>query len=187
MSGSINTADCWTQDPNQASNSGCGIGTGDMATYGAEFNNNGGGVYATQIDDGGNAITIWFFPRSAIPADISNGTPDPSSWDQPIAQYIPSCSVSDHFQSLAIVINTDFCGDWAGNVWGSDATCSAKADTCKDYVVNNPGDFADAYWTFNSLKVYSSGQGDAGATIETTQFNSTAANNYKRSPKPFLG
>jgi len=53
-----------------------------------------------------------------------------------------------------IVFDTTFCGDWAGSVWSSDATCSALASTCQDYVANNPGDFVDAYWLINSLKVY---------------------------------
>jgi hypothetical protein len=58
-----------------------------------------------------------------------------------------------------IVFDTTFCGDWAGSVWSSNPTCSQKAASCQDYVAGNPGDFADAYWLINSVKVYSqSGQ-----------------------------
>lgn len=46
-------------------------------------------------------------------------------------------------------------GDWAGQVWSQDSTCSSKAATCQDYVQNNPSAFSQAYWTINSLKVYS--------------------------------
>jgi hypothetical protein len=52
-----------------------------------------------------------------------------------------------------IVFDTTFCGDWAGNVW-SQGNCASRAATCQDYVANNPGDFADAYWLINSVKVY---------------------------------
>lgn len=44
----------------------------------------------------------------------------------------------------------------SGAVWSSDSTCSSKAATCQDYVQNNPSAFESAYWTINSLKVYTS-------------------------------
>lgn len=46
-------------------------------------------------------------------------------------------------------------GDWAGQTWSQDPTCSAKAPTCQEYVQNNPQAFAEAYWKVNALKVYS--------------------------------
>lgn len=58
---------------------------------------------------------------------------------------------------MKIVFDTTFCGDWAGNVWGSSATCSKLASTCEAYVGANPAAFSEAYWLINSVKVYSSG------------------------------
>jgi hypothetical protein len=46
-------------------------------------------------------------------------------------------------------------GDWAGQVFHHDSTCAATASSCEDYVKYNPQAFADAYWTINSLRVYS--------------------------------
>lgn len=53
-----------------------------------------------------------------------------------------------------IVFDTTFCGDWAGGVWSQDSTCASQANTCQDYVMNNPSAYTEAYWTVNSLKVY---------------------------------
>ena len=47
-------------------------------------------------------------------------------------------------------------GDWAGQAFSSDSTCSSKASSCQDFVQNNPQAFTEAYWTINALKVYSS-------------------------------
>lgn len=49
-----------------------------------------------------------------------------------------------------------YIGDWAGQSWSQDPTCSAKAPTCQEYVQNNPKAFTEAYWKINALKVYSS-------------------------------
>lgn len=89
MTGHINTYDCWINDPNQSSNAGCDIGTSNTQTYGANFNSIGGGVYATNFQQAG--ISVWFFPRNSIPADIKNGAPNPSGWGTPMA-YFTGCN-----------------------------------------------------------------------------------------------
>lgn len=53
-----------------------------------------------------------------------------------------------------MILDTTFCGDWAGGVWGSDAACKATAPTCNAYVAQNPGAFKNAYWLFNSIAYY---------------------------------
>jgi hypothetical protein len=40
--------------------------------------------------------------------------------------------------------------DW----WNSEAACSSKARDCRTYVAQNPAAFSEAYWLFNSIKVY---------------------------------
>lgn len=54
-------------------------------------------------------------------------------------------------------------GVWAGDVWADDSKCSGLAATCEDYVRDNPSAFEDAYWTINSLKVYTNGDGSSSS------------------------
>ncbi|THU89315.1 hypothetical protein K435DRAFT_802816 [Dendrothele bispora CBS 962.96] len=46
------------------------------ASYGEDFNLQGGSVYAMKWDE--NGIAVWSFFRAAVPADIVRGTPNPS-------------------------------------------------------------------------------------------------------------
>lgn len=132
-------------------NLGCGQDTTTNGGYGNSFNAGGGGVYA--MDWTSSAISIYFFPRNAIPADITAGKPNPASWGPAQATFTgASCDIDAHFKNHKIVFNTTFCGDWAGSVWGSQ--CSSKAATCEAYVAQNPAAFSEAYWLINSVKVY---------------------------------
>ncbi|KAJ0421848.1 concanavalin A-like lectin/glucanase domain-containing protein [Aspergillus carlsbadensis] len=151
FSGSLLTSNCYVQAPGQENSAGCGIQATSSNSYGAGFNSAGGGVYATEWT--GNAISIWFFPRSSIPGDISSGNPNPSSWGiPPVARFAGSCDIDSHFTNMQIIFDITFCGDWAGNVWGSDP-CSAHG-SCQNYVANNPSAFSQTYWDINSLRVY---------------------------------
>ncbi|KAK0267084.1 hypothetical protein LTR35_016568 [Friedmanniomyces endolithicus] len=155
FSGSIDTANCDVNAAGQNKNAGCSIGTSNAQSYGSGFNANNGGVYATNYDS--SAISIYFFPRGSIPSDISSGSPNPSGWGKPLAQFQGGCDIASKINDQQIVFDLTFCGDWAGEVWSTDSTCSSKASTCNDYVLNNPAAFKDAYWSINSLKVYSIG------------------------------
>ncbi|KAL4956666.1 concanavalin A-like lectin/glucanase domain-containing protein [Aspergillus filifer] len=151
FSGTLMTSNCYVQASGQDNNAGCGISSPDTTSFGAGFNGNSGGVYVTEWTS--SAISVWFFPRSSIPSDISAGTPDPASWGTPTARFAGSCDIESHFTDMQIIFDITFCGDWAGNVWGS-GSCAALSGSCTDYVANNPGAFADAYWDINSLRVY---------------------------------
>lgn len=131
---------------------GCGATTTVANAYGDGFNNVGGGVYAMQWESSG--VYVWFWPRSSIPADITNGAPVTGNWGLPMVAMNggSGCTFDDHFMNQNIVFDTTFCGDWAGEVFSQ--TCSSKGSSCQDYVSANPGDFANAYWTVNSVKVY---------------------------------
>ena len=135
---------------------GCGQQTADVQNYGDGFNDVRGGVYATEWTS--DHIAVWFFQRTAIPADIASGQPNPAAWGPPAAHFLggQGCDIDSHFANNQLVFDTTFCGDWAGNadVWAADATCSAKAASCNDYVANHPADFQDAFWEINSIKVY---------------------------------
>ncbi|KIV77202.1 hypothetical protein PV11_09019 [Exophiala sideris] len=172
FSGSITTPNCDVDASGQATNAGCQVLTSAADTYGIVFNKDQGGVYATQWTS--SAITIWFFPRSSIPSDISSGSPNPSGWGTPLSQFQGGCDIDNFFEDHQIVFDTTFCGDWAGNVWTTDPTCSSKAATCQDFVQNNPSAFADAYWSVNSLKVYQT-NGASNTTSSASPYSSAAA------------
>ncbi|KAK0495940.1 laminarinase [Armillaria luteobubalina] len=135
-------------------NSGCGVQIQDPLSYGASFNDNGGGwpvpLYAVERTD--TFIKIWFWARNSnsVPADIQAGNTNinTDAWGTPFA-YFPntSCSISDKFGAHNIIIN---CGDWAGSVY-STSNCPSS---CVDYVNNNPAAFTDAYFDFAWAKVY---------------------------------
>jgi hypothetical protein len=173
FAGSIKTSNCDVNAAGQGNNVGCGIQAAGGNTYGDGFNSVGGGVYATEWT--GTYIAIYYFPRGSIPADITAGTPNPQSWGKPQALFEGSCNIPSMFKNHKIVINTTFCGQWAGqsSVWGGDPVCSAKAATCNDYVANNPAAFKDAYWEINSIRVYQS-NGAAGTSPVPVPGNGTA-------------
>lgn len=133
---------------------GCGQQTGDNQNYGDGFNAIGGGVYAMEWTEW--RISVWFFPRYRIPADITSGSPQPLTWGPPSGSFSSgeTCNIRSAFMDHKIVFDTTFCGDWAGRVWGSNSECSAHGPSCNDYVAANPQAFAEAYWSINSLKVY---------------------------------
>ncbi|OCT52751.1 putative glycosidase C21B10.07 [Cladophialophora carrionii] len=163
FSGSLQTDNCDVNAPDQATNAGCAIDSDDNLTFGSGFNANGGGVYATEWTS--EAISMWFFPRNSIPADISNGQPDPSNWGLPKGQFTGGCDIDEHVKDQQLVFDVTFCGDWAGSVWSTDSTCSALGSTCQAYVQNNPSAFQETYWLINGLKVYTD---NGAAPTQTT-------------------
>ncbi|KAK4168711.1 glycoside hydrolase [Cladorrhinum sp. PSN259] len=147
-------------------NSGCGQETQSASNYGAGFNSLGGGYYVMEWTQ--SAISVWFFPRRSSEAaqlinaltNTTHGNIDiTSSLGQPLATFVggSNCSISDHFADHSIVFDTTFCGDWAGQVWQSDSACSALAQTCEEWVGQNPEKFVGAYWLINEIRVYQKG------------------------------
>lgn len=135
---------------------GCGISSTESASYGTGFNQNNGGVYATEWTSAG--VSVWFFPRNQIPNDLANSTGgatlDPTTWPHPVARFAGGgCDWASHFKDQNIVFDITFCGQWAGQAWGQSG-CASKAATCQEYVENHASDFAETFWTVNSLRVY---------------------------------
>ncbi|CAG7949109.1 unnamed protein product [Penicillium nalgiovense] len=159
FTGNLEAPNCYVQAPGQSANSGCVIQDGSTQSYGTGFNNVGGGVYATEWT--GSAISVWFFPSYAVPADISSGNPNPAAWGTPSARFAGDCNIDSKFNDLQIVFDITFCGDWAGSVWGS-SSCASRARSCIDYVQNNPTAFQESYWRVRSLKVYQDGASSMG-------------------------
>ncbi|KAF1945093.1 mixed-linked glucanase precursor [Clathrospora elynae] len=130
---------------------GCGVLSNSATSFGTAFNANGGGVYATLWTSSG--IKIWYFAARDIPADIRSETPDPDSWGMPAANF-GGCNFNANFRDLNLLFDITFCGDWAGNTWGS-TSCAQINPSCTAYVASEPQSFYDTYWLVNSIKVYS--------------------------------
>lgn len=148
---------------------GCGQETFNPLNYGEGFNDIQGGIYAMEWTS--DFIAVWFFTHDATPIDITDGRPDPGSWGLPMARFVgsPGCDLDAIFREHNIIINTTFCGDWAGAeaVWNNNPICSGLAPTCQEYVGNNPEEFADAHWLINSISVYQQGQNPNGTIPQT--------------------
>ncbi|KAF7539837.1 hypothetical protein G7Z17_g12340 [Cylindrodendrum hubeiense] len=131
-------------------NEGCGV-SAEEDSYGTAFNSDGGGVMAMEWRDAG--IRMWQFGRGSIPSDITNKTPDPSTWGTALADF-PStdCDIGSHFKNNSIIVNIDLCGDLVNAVW-DDSGCSSN---CTDWVANYPEEFTNAYWEFGAFHVYQS-------------------------------
>lgn len=141
------TGDCGAN----GGSTGCGVAAPNGTTFGTPFNAYGGGVYATLWTTTG--IKIWYFATRDIPADITRGTPNPTAWGTPLANFgNGGCDFAANFRDLSIVFDTTFCGDWAGSpsVWGA-SSCSKVNPSCAAYVAAQPQNFADVSYT-NALE-----------------------------------
>lgn len=177
---------------------GCAISDARPGAFGTQFNDNGGGVYATQWDSDGVRIW-WWSPPSTMPQDATTGplgsSPSPSTWGTPSARF-HGCDWDRFLGAQHIQLNTAFCGDEAGGAgWGGEDTaedegqsdagastdetqsCRKKTgvQTCYDYVRANPADFEQAYWQINSLRVYQRQASSDGDGVDDTGDMNTKA------------
>ena len=160
----------FSQDCNVAvnGNQGCSFHDTDSAFYGTGLNNNNGAIFAMEWTSTG--ISIWRWAHGSAPGDALADSPSPSNWGPPSAQWGGvGCDWDSHFQNHNLLFDTTFCGDWAGNTFGSCAAAN-NGQTCQDFVQNNPGAFANAYWSVNALKVYQ----DNGASQNNVAASPTA-------------
>ena len=136
----ISTPDCVSGQ----GQSGCGVNA-PYNSGGPGFNENGGGVFATQWTNEG--IYMWFFPRGQIPADLDQG--NTYSWGQPYVTFPFYNCPFWHFNDQQLVISLDFCGDWAGSVF------PGGNQACIDFVQNpnNKEWLSMAFWAINYVKV----------------------------------
>lgn len=169
----------YSQDCNTAvnGNAGCSFHATDTTSYGTGFDNNGGGIYAMEWTSSG--ISIWFWsPSNPAPSDVLGDAPNPAGWGIPAANWAGSgCDWDSHFASHQIIFDHTFCGDWAGAVFATDSTCAPLASSCTDYVANNPGAYANTYWSVDNLKVYQNNPAkkrDLDASISSRAANTTA-------------
>ncbi|KAF2224318.1 concanavalin A-like lectin/glucanase domain-containing protein [Elsinoe ampelina] len=173
MTGSLATSNCYIKAPGQWDNQGCSVAAPSTNTYGKGLNQIQGGVYAVAWQKA--QIRVWFFPRGAIPADISAANPKPANWGKPLSIFSGGCNIPQFFKDHQIVFDTTFCGDWAGNVWGQSGCQTSQYPTCQSFVSNNPGAFKNAYWQINSLKVYTQQPNTPTTTARKTTAKAPAA------------
>ena len=119
---------CESSDGN---NAGCAYQQKENNTFGHGFNMQAGGVFAHTLEAEG--ISVWFFDRDAIPADVKDQSPDPSGWGTPTA-FFPNtnCDIASHFLAQNLIFDITICGDWAGSAYES----SGCPGTCSEAVAN---------------------------------------------------
>lgn len=89
---------------------GCAWEDPSTKSYGAGFNDAGGGVFATLLTN--DELTVWFWSRDDVPDDVAN-SPDTSTFPQPVAQLTKSsCDVSNFFGEQTLTWDITLCGEW---------------------------------------------------------------------------
>lgn len=123
-----------------------------------------------------DVIQVWNFAAGNIPSDLASGSPDTSKWGIPTFTTTGGIGdIDSHFKDHKMVIDTTFCGNWAGKDYLWQATScydKEKYPTCSTYVAANPAKYADSYWLINSVKVYQ--KTDANATASDWPASSTS-------------
>ncbi|TFK22266.1 glycoside hydrolase family 16 protein [Coprinopsis marcescibilis] len=134
---------------------GCNVRMRSRESFGPAFNANGGGWFA--VERRPDFIKVWFWPRKggvAAPRDvISPGTSATTeAWGIPDALFAttPSCDLAAKFRENAIIINLNFCGDWAGSQYGA----SGCPSTCANFVNTNTAYYWNAYFDIASIRIY---------------------------------
>lgn len=114
------------------SNSGCGFLDPNSDSYGSNFDQGEGGVYAHLRNN--ESIAMWQFSRNSIPQDITDQQPDPSQWGPPVA-FFPStqCDINSHFSEHSLVLDITLCGDFANATYPN----SGCPGTCAEAVANS--------------------------------------------------
>ncbi|KAL2840662.1 concanavalin A-like lectin/glucanase domain-containing protein [Aspergillus pseudoustus] len=170
MSGNLTSSEC-----GEASGTiGCVV-AGEQGSSGTPFNKQGGGVYAMEWQ--AEYLKIWFFPRASIPASITAGSPDTSEFGTPMAHLQGTCDFKERFTHQKLILDTTFCGEWAGAVYG-DSGCplsdsSNPMQSCINYVAENPAMFKEAYWELNYIKIYQTGIAGIAEATETAASTSS--------------
>ncbi|KAJ4387909.1 hypothetical protein N0V93_008512 [Gnomoniopsis smithogilvyi] len=166
IDGTVMTSNC----NNEEDGTGCGV-KDDSGVWSSTT----GATFAMEWTD--SAIKIWSWLPSAVPSDITAGTPDPSSsaWGNPtLLVEQTNCDLSKSFANQQLVFNIDFCGDTAGSPTFWNETCSAQVgDTCANYVANNPSAFAETYFMIEGIQYYELGVATASVTASASLVSPT--------------
>ncbi|MBW0488443.1 hypothetical protein O181_028158 [Austropuccinia psidii MF-1] len=152
-------------DAKGTNDQGCGLSDPVNGTYGTPFNQAHGGVFVMDWTE--KYITLFFFERGNIPEDIAAGNPSKTaSWRQstPRAKFqdINGQSTSTYFIDHVLVLNTNLCGQWPSDSWGTapysgqSTNCAEMTghDSCSSYVLSSGDQLGEAYWSIHSIKTY---------------------------------
>lgn len=145
----VNTTDCSTLVNN---NEGCTVTT-PGASYGEPFAAAGGGVFVTEFASKG--ISIWFFPRSAVPRSLlgNQSSIDTSTLGTPTGNWpADGCNVNQFFEPQELVFEIALCGDFAGNSAIFQQTCTGLC--YDDWVLGPASNFDTAYFEVQYVRVY---------------------------------
>ncbi len=157
--GTLESDDCAFEN----SYTGCSIKFPDFSSQNADRN----GVYVCEWIPN-KEINYWFFPKGSIPAGLAGASEygasvDPAGWDSQTPFWSKmdlsgGCS-QDFFTNMRMVINTTFCGDWAGRDPGEDCDFNTPEECnqtiqkfIEDYKPYEP--IPDYTWRINSVRVY---------------------------------
>ncbi|KAI0793026.1 concanavalin A-like lectin/glucanase domain-containing protein [Irpex lacteus] len=146
----INSTDCSIF---ANSNEGCIVTNPNTTSYGPGFASTGGGIFVTEFAAKG--ISIWYFPRSLIPASLqgNQSSIDTSTLGTPVANWPASgCNVNQFFEPQELVFDITLCGDYAGNQDTFLQTCSGLC--YDDWVLGSPSNFDTAYFEVQYVRVY---------------------------------
>lgn len=128
--------------PNGQATGGCGQTWGDD-TFGYGFNAKNGGVFVCRLTEDGQ-VSLWLFEKDNAYISSNTNSMDMSRFPKPDISF-NKCT--NYFKNLSIILNTNICGDWAGNTgsW-------SPSTNCNDYIKNALMD--DAYWSVNWIKTF---------------------------------
>ncbi|KAH9942419.1 concanavalin A-like lectin/glucanase domain-containing protein [Epithele typhae] len=161
---------------NCSAGSGCTVHETKPNSFGQNFANAGGGVWATQFDVSG--IYMWFWSRPDVPASLAlnnKGSIDISSWGLPSASYpaiTDDCSnFTAYFTPQQIVIDIALCGNWAGVPSIYQSSCPGLCS------VSGPGSpaYDNAYFEINYVRAYTTGGPASTTTVSTATRTGSAA------------
>ncbi|CAK9084351.1 unnamed protein product, partial [Durusdinium trenchii] len=87
------------------------------------------GILATQWTE--KFIKLFYIPEHEIPQDIQDETPDPEEWNRWLFSYFPFSGTSCDIAAQKLMMQINFCGDWAGKVWSADGNCNWRVPHCR--------------------------------------------------------
>jgi hypothetical protein len=166
---------------------GCTVTETKTNSFGQDFDQAGGGVFATHFDSSG--IYIWFWSRANIPASVTSastsksplGLGSLSDWGTPSASYptSSSCSISQYFDPQTLVLDITLCGIWAGvsSVYLPQCASQGTTQLCYNDNVINAGSsgYANAYFEIRYVRVYGTATPSTSGASPSNSQKSTVA------------
>ena len=147
FSGTASTTNCDVYS-NEYFNQGC-----STTETNGQWGKSTGGIYAMEWTD--DFIKVWSWGSNA-PADVTSGTPQPTTWGTPhFALTKSTCDIEKSFNTMKLVLNINLCGDAPSGNWVGDGCKSVtQKNTCQEYVAQSPTKFIDTFFKVRGIKVF---------------------------------